>query len=175
MVPVRGRPLPRRSVRRRDGQQWILDWIVKTTRRVQNFERDEALVPEGVKSYRMIAKLQGEQADHQFALAEAAERHGARKTAGELFYRAAQTYLQAQHAIFEDDNPRRATLHGRLIEAYHRFIPTADYPIERIEVPFRGTTLQGLLPPAARPAEGSLRDLRARHGSHQGVLPGSLQ
>lgn len=28
------------------------------------------------------------------------------------------------------------SLHGPLVEAYDRIIPTADYPIEGIEVPF---------------------------------------
>src|SRR3990172_19754 len=52
-------PLPKGSVRRRDSQQWVLDWIVKTTGRVQNFERDERIVPAAAKSYRMAANLPG--------------------------------------------------------------------------------------------------------------------
>ena len=37
-------PLPQGSVRRRDARQWILDWVVKMTGRVQNFERDERIL-----------------------------------------------------------------------------------------------------------------------------------
>ena len=34
-----------RTERRRDNQQWILDWMVKTTGRVQNFANDERELP----------------------------------------------------------------------------------------------------------------------------------
>ena len=32
--------MPKQTERRRDNQQWMLDWIVKTTGRVQNFAYD---------------------------------------------------------------------------------------------------------------------------------------
>ena len=44
----------KQTKRRRDGQQWILDWISKVAGRVQNFEYDSRVHPEEVKSYRMI-------------------------------------------------------------------------------------------------------------------------
>ncbi len=138
-------PLPARSARRRDSQQWILDWIVKTTGRVQNFERDERIVPAGAKSYRMAAKLLGEEADHQFAVAQEAERHGHTRTAMEMYWRASLTYREGQHCIFEDDHPRKLSLHRRLLEAYNKIMKLADYPIERIEAPFQGKSLQGIL------------------------------
>jgi dienelactone hydrolase len=146
MMPMWKRtPLPRRSVRRRDSQQWILDWIVKTTGRVQNFERDERIVPAGAKSYRMAAKLLGEEADHQFAVAQEAEKHGHTRTAMEMYWKASLTYREGQHCVFEDDHPRKIYLHGRLLESYDRIMKLADYPIERIEVPFQGKSLQGIL------------------------------
>ena len=37
--------------RRRDNQQWMLDWMVKTTGRVINFEYDEREVPSHVRSH----------------------------------------------------------------------------------------------------------------------------
>ena len=43
--------------RRRDNQQWMLDWMVKTTGRVQNFAYDYRTVPREVKSYRMIPRV----------------------------------------------------------------------------------------------------------------------
>lgn len=138
-------PWPKRSARRRDSQQWILDWIVKTTGRVQNFERDERIVPAGAKNYRMAAKLLGEEADHQFAVAREAERHGCTRTAMEMYWRASLTYREGQHCIFEDDHPRKISLHGRLMESYTKVMKFADYPIERVEVPFQGKSLQGIL------------------------------
>ena len=138
-------PLPRRSVRRRDSQQWILDWIVKTTGRVQNFERDERIVPAAAKSYRMAAKLLGEEADHQFAVGQEAEKNGYHRTALEMYWRASLAYREGQHCIFEDDHPRKISLHGRLLESYDKIMKFAEYPIERIEVPFQGKSLQGIL------------------------------
>jgi len=138
-------PLPSKSVRRRDSQQWILDWIVKTTGRVQNFERDERIIPAGAKSYRMAAKLLGEEADHQFAVAQAAEKRRHTRTALEMYWRASLTYREGQHCIFEDDHPRKLYLHGRLMASYDKIMKLADYPIERVEVPFQGKSLQGIL------------------------------
>ncbi len=42
---------------KRDDQQWVLDWLVKTTGRVQNFANDERDLPPEVKSYRMIPRV----------------------------------------------------------------------------------------------------------------------
>ena len=39
--------------RRRDGQQWMLDWIIKTTGREQSFQFDERRFPPEAKTYRM--------------------------------------------------------------------------------------------------------------------------
>lgn len=138
-------PLPVRSVRRRDSQQWLLDWLVKTTGRVQNFERDERVAPVGAKSYRMAIKLFQEEADHQFEVAKTTENLGHVQTAVRMYYKAAQTYREGQHWIFEDDHPRKIYLYERMSECFDKVIRYADYPIERIEVPFQGETLLGLL------------------------------
>ena len=46
-----------RNARRRDSQQWMLDWLVKTTGREQNFAYDERKFPPDVKSYAMIPRI----------------------------------------------------------------------------------------------------------------------
>ena len=43
--------------RRRDNQQWMLDWVIKTTGRVQNFACDGRVVPPEVKSYAQIHRI----------------------------------------------------------------------------------------------------------------------
>jgi pimeloyl-ACP methyl ester carboxylesterase len=130
--------------RRRDGQQWLLDWMVKTTGRVQNFAYDERLLPPEVKSYRMIPRVFGRRARNLEELARRAETAGHLETARELFWRAADTYREAQHAIFEDDNPEKIYLHGKLLECYDKVIQYASYPIELVEIPFEGTFIQAL-------------------------------
>ena len=91
--------------RRRDGQQWILDYLAKTAGMVQNFEDDKFELPRGVKNYKMISKLKGEEAAHQEAVARAAEEAGRRETALEIYVKAAESYRHGQHVIFEDDHP----------------------------------------------------------------------
>jgi hypothetical protein len=71
---------------KRDNQQWVLDWLVKTTGRVQNFANDERDLPPEVKSYRMIPRARAGHID----------------TARQLYRRASQVYHEVQHSIFED-------------------------------------------------------------------------
>jgi pimeloyl-ACP methyl ester carboxylesterase len=131
--------------RRRDGQQWILDYILKTTGMVQNFEDEKTEMPRNVKNYKMISKLVGEDAFHKEAVARAAEEAGHRETALELYIKATEAFRKGQHAIFEDDHPQKTKLYDGLTRCYDRVMALADYPIERIEVPFEGKQIQILL------------------------------
>ncbi len=137
--------MPYKSVRRRDGQQWILDYMAKTAGMVQNFEDDKFELPGGVKNYKMISKLKGEEAAHKEAVARAAEEADFPESALEVYVKAAEAYRHAQHAIFEDDHPQKLKLHAGLIRCYDRIMALADYPVERIEVPFEGGEIQILL------------------------------
>ena len=121
-----------KHVRHRDNQQWILDYIAKTAGMVQNFEDDKFELPKGVKNYKMISKLQGEDAQHKEEIARAAEEAGMRKTALELYIQASESYRKGQHVIFEDDHPQKIKLHAGLIRCYDRAMALADYPMERM-------------------------------------------
>ena len=46
----------KRSVRERDGQQWIYDWMLKTTGRAIHFEMDGRDMPPQAKNIKMVAK-----------------------------------------------------------------------------------------------------------------------
>ncbi len=137
--------MPDKNVRRRDGQQWLLDYIAKTAGMVQNFEDDKFELPRGVKSYKMISKLQGEDALHKETVARATEEAGHPETALELYVKAVESYRKAQHTIFEDDHPQKLKLYDGLTRCYDRVMALADYPIERIDVPFEGQQIQILL------------------------------
>ena len=119
-----------RSKIKRDDQQWILDWLVKTTGRVQNFANDERDLPPETKSYRMIPRVLYKEARHIETIAKAAEAAGHIDTARQLFRRASQVYHEAQHSIFEDDNEEKIFLHGKLIECYDK---VASYVAELID------------------------------------------
>ena len=112
---------------------------------VQNFEYDKFELPKGVKNYKMISKLQGEDAEHKEEIARAAEETGMRETALELYVQASESYRKGQHVIFEDDHPQKIKLHAGLIRCYDRAMGLADYPVERIEVPFEGQEIQIIL------------------------------
>ncbi|MBI1725499.1 MAG: alpha/beta hydrolase [Candidatus Tectomicrobia bacterium] len=137
--------MPRKLTRRRDGQQWILDYVAKTSGMVQNFEDERFDLPRGVKNYKMISKFQGEDAAHKEAVARAAEEAGRPETALELYIQAAESYRKGQHVLFEDDHPQKLRLHAGLIRCYDKAISLAAYPIERLEVPFEGGHIQVLL------------------------------
>jgi len=127
----------------RDNQQWILDWIVKTTGRVQNLANDERDLPPEVKSYRMIPRVLYKEALHYETIARAAEVAGHTDTARQLYRRASQVYHEAQHSIFEDDNEEKIFLHGKHIELADKVASYADYPVEKVEVPWEGKQIQG--------------------------------
>ena len=131
--------------RRRDNQQWILDWVVKQTGRVQNFEYDEREVPSYVKSYAMIPKAMGKVGRHREEIAVSAEKAGHRRTALLAYFLAVRAYHIAQHSIFQDDNKLKILYHGKLLECFDGIIRCADYPIERVEVPWEGVNIQGNL------------------------------
>lgn len=130
--------------RRRDNQQWLLDWMVKTTGRVINFAYDQRIVPPEVKSYAMIPRVVERVARHYETIARAAEAAGHGRTARELYWSAVEHYREAQHAIFEDDNQEKIYLHGKLLECFEGIMRNADNPIERVEIPFEGGYIQGV-------------------------------
>jgi hypothetical protein len=134
-----------RTERRRDNQQWMLDHMVKTTGRVINFAYDQRAVPPEVKSYPMIPRVMEKHARHTETIARAAEAAGHHVTAAELYFRASEEYREGQHAIFADDNPEKIYLHGKLLECFEKVIEYAPHPIERVEIPFEGDYLQGVL------------------------------
>ncbi|HZP96382.1 MAG TPA: alpha/beta hydrolase [Candidatus Limnocylindria bacterium] len=132
-------------MRRRDSQQWILDYVVKESGEAQNFEHGVRRFPEGVKNYRMIAKLMGEDARRAEAIARNAEERGHRRTAEAMYWIAVEKYRLSQHAIFEDDHPVKLALYAGLQRCFDHVIALSSSPIERIEVPFEGSQIQVVL------------------------------
>ena len=130
--------------RRRDNQQWILDYLVKATGRVVSFGQDARQLPAEVRSYEMIPRVLEKQARHIEAMAREAAARGHGLTAAELFWNACDIYREAQHSIFEDGNQEKIYLHAKMLECYEGLMPHADHPIERVEIPFEGNYIQGV-------------------------------
>jgi dipeptidyl aminopeptidase/acylaminoacyl peptidase len=124
----------------RDNQQWMLDLALNMRGRVQNFERDDSEVPAGkrARNYRMLPKVWREAAQRHEALAKMAHGQGANATATSHYDHAIEAYRMAQHPIYFDDHPVKIQLFNKLNEMVDRRSEVADYPIERVEVPFDG-------------------------------------
>ncbi len=129
--------------RRRDNQQWLMDYLVKTTGRVINFEYDAREVPPYVRNYAQIPRAMGKMAAQKERLGDAAAAAGHGRTAMHAYYAAIRNYHTAQHAIFEDDNTMKLHYHGKLLRCFDQIMELADYPIERVEVPWEGNEIQG--------------------------------
>jgi dipeptidyl aminopeptidase/acylaminoacyl peptidase len=132
----------------RDNQQWMLDLALNMRGRVQNFERDDVEVPAGsrARNYRMLPKVWRKAAERHEALAKRAEARGAKATAVSHYDHAVEAYRMAQHPIFFDNHPVKKYLYKKLSEMVDRRSKLAEYPIERVEVPFdNGTTISCLL------------------------------
>ena len=127
--------------RERDNQSWIYDWMVKETGRTHNFSYGREL-PSEVKSYKMIPRIIERYGRHAEALAKGAEDAGHRETALELYTKAMHPYHVGQHAIYEDDSQEKIYLHGRLLACFDGVMRNAEYPIERVEIPFEGYSIQ---------------------------------
>ncbi len=124
--------------RRRDNQQWMLDWMVKNTGRDRGFFYDTRSLPSSVKSYVMIPREMEKQGRHKETMAKAAEEHGHLRTARELYQRAAIDYHWAQHALPYDDHPEKIYLYGKLTECFDKVVKYSPTPMERVEIPFEG-------------------------------------
>lgn len=122
----------------RDNQQWMLDLALNMRGRVQNFERDDVEVPAGkrARNYRMLPKVWREAAERQELLAKRAAARGANATATYHYDHAIEAYRMAQHPIYFDNHPVKKQLYRKLSEMVDRRSEVADYPIERVEVPF---------------------------------------
>src|ERR1035437_773571 len=122
----------------RDNQQWMLDLALNMRGRVQNFEIDATEMPPGkrARNYRMMPKMWRQAAEQHEALAKRAQAHGANVTATAHYDHAIEAYRMAQHAIYFDNHPVKKYLYRKLSEMVDRRSETADYPIERVEVPF---------------------------------------
>ena len=132
----------------RDNQQWMLDLALNMRGRVQNFERDDIEVPAGTRArnYRMLPKVWRKAGERHEALARRAEARGANATAVSHYDHAVEAYRMAQHPIFFDNHPVKKYLYKKLSEMVDRRSKLAEYPIERVEVPFdNGTTISCLL------------------------------
>lgn len=134
-----------RTPLQRDNQQWVLDYLIQETGKVFHFQGEgRGRLPKSVKSHAMIAKHMGKkgQALEKFGRTEGELGHT--ETALNFYYEAAFTFAQAQHTVLDLGDERRF-LYDSVRRCYDKVAEYAPYPLERIDLPWNGTTVSGNL------------------------------
>jgi dienelactone hydrolase len=98
-----------------------------------------------VKKFADISRQFARVAAKRESMAKEAEAQGHLITARDNYFAASIFYGMAQWPITEDDNKEAMGYAARQNACYDRFIPLASHPIERVEIPFQGVSLPGLL------------------------------
>jgi len=145
--------------RRMREQRWLLDKVVETCG--VDFSWPMAAICAGVAGGNVVPDVMGIHArarkyadlSREFsrvgvkreAMARKAEGEGHLITARDNYFAAAVFYGMAKWPIHEDDNKELILLNDKMRECYDKFIENAPHYIERVEIPFEGKSLPGLL------------------------------
>lgn len=106
-----------------------------------DFDKVFALVQSGA----MLPKAWAQIAGQAQARAHHHETHGFRRTASDLYLRAAVMYGRAQYSIFDSGDARKTALRQRCDHCVARLAELRDNRVRRVELDFDGKTLFGLL------------------------------
>lgn len=140
-------------------QRWVLDNVIRTvgidwdqgrtSRLLSNIGMsafgDVTQVRNRITKFSDITREFAKVARTREDLGRQAEERGSRVTARNNYFMAALYYINAQWPIFEDDNAQKLALAVGQSRCYDKYIEYADHAIERIEIPFEGTTVPALL------------------------------
>jgi len=140
-------------------QRWLIDKVIETsgvdfvwpiTRAAMgaiglDVAPDVMSIRSRVRKYADISREFARFAAKREAVAKRAENKGHAVTARDNYFAAAIFYGMAQWPIHEDDNEENLAYHAKKAECYDKFIKEAPHPIERVEIPFEGQSLPGLL------------------------------
>jgi dienelactone hydrolase len=116
-----------------------------------DFDKVFALVHSGA----MLPKAWAQIASQAEARAHHHEQHGFRRTASDLYLRAAVMYGRAQYSIFDSSDDRKAALRQRCDHCVDRLADLRDNRVRRVELDFDGKTLFGLLHLPAAPVRNA--------------------
>jgi dipeptidyl aminopeptidase/acylaminoacyl peptidase len=129
----------------RDGQQWILDYLIQETGKTYHFQGEgRGALPRGVRSHAMISKHLGRQAAQLEAMGRNEEAAGHSESALDYYFQASNAFARAQHPIFSFNDEKRYLYEG-VRRCYDRVIALAPYPLEHVDIPWNGSIVSGLL------------------------------
>jgi pimeloyl-ACP methyl ester carboxylesterase len=130
---------------KRDNQQWLLDYMIKTTGKVQHFQGEgRGDLPRSVRSHAMISKHLGRRAAGYEKLAFNEERLGHHETAMDFYFLAANSYAAAQHTVLAMNDEKRFLTAG-LHRSYDQVSVLAPYRLEHVAIPWNGQNVYGNL------------------------------
>ena len=158
-----------RKIKRWREQRWLLDQVIQTrgldwdqgrTGKIlrncgPGVEADLREISRRVQKFTDIPREFSRAAERREELAREAEKAGHEVEAREHYYIAATFYTNAMWAVYEDGNAKRIAWGGKKRACYDKFIQFAGRPIERVELPFEGKSIAGLLhlPPRMKAGE----------------------
>jgi dipeptidyl aminopeptidase/acylaminoacyl peptidase len=144
--------------RRMAEERWLIDKVIEATgvdfswpmsalvlNTAPNIGPDVMSIRLRVKKYADISREFARVATKREAMGKKAEDEGHSVTASENYFAAAICYGMAQWPIHEDDNEENLAYSSKKTECYDKFIKYSGRPIERVEIPFEGKSLPGLL------------------------------
>ena len=148
-----------RKMKRWREQRWLLDQVIQTrgldwdqgrTGKIlrncgASVEGEVREISRRVQKFTDIPREFSRAAQRREELAREAERAGYAVEAREHYYVAATFYTNAMWAVYEDNNPRRMEWSEKKGACYDKFIQFAGRPIERVELPYEGKSIAGLL------------------------------
>ncbi|MBI2935166.1 MAG: alpha/beta hydrolase [Chloroflexi bacterium] len=140
-------------------QRWLLDNTIqavgpdwdqgRTSRLIRNcgplIVQDMFRSRSRITKYDDIPAVFGAMAGKWEETGSQAEKQGHPTAASEYYFVAANLYIAAHWAIFEDDNSLKISLNDRKNACMDRVIAYPPHPMERVEVPFEGRSLAAIL------------------------------
>jgi cephalosporin-C deacetylase-like acetyl esterase len=111
----------------------------------RNIGPDIMAIRARVKKYADISREFFRMGAKREAMAKKAAVEGHSVTARDNYFAAAIFYGMAKWPIHEDDNPELISFNNKMRECYDKFLLNPPHPIERVEIPFEGQSLPGLL------------------------------
>ena len=140
-------------------QQWLIDKIIQETGPDicwpmsgialggigPDVTGDIMNIRSACKKYDDVTREYAKYAVKREEMARRAEDEGNMVTAGDCYFAAAFLYGCAMFPIHEDDNDENIAFNAMKVECYNKFIKYSRRPVERVEIPFEGKSLAGLL------------------------------
>lgn len=147
------------NARRMGEQRWIIDKLIEidgvdfawpaTANALAvigpDVSPDIMTIRSRVKKYADISREFVMAASKRASIARRAQDRGHLITARENYFAASTLYGIASWPYHEDDNQENISCHAKKTACYDEFIKHAPHRIERVEIPFEGNSLAGIL------------------------------